>query len=434
MNTNMMHLEKEQKEVKLIIWDLDNTLWDGILSEGDELKLKPSIINVIKELDKRGILHSISSKNNHEDAMRKLKEFDIHEYFLYPEITWSSKSSSVHNIQKKFNFGFDTIAFIDDQKFERDEVLSEFPEVFAINASEYLSLTDHPRFNPKFITEDSANRRQMYKSDIQREFEEKEYIGAKDTFLQSLQMQFVISEANEEDLKRVEELTVRTNQLNATGITYDFEQLNQFRKSDKHKLLICELTDIYGSYGKIGLALVEENNDEWFLKLMLMSCRVISRSVGSVLLSYLLNEAKEKNKQFFADFKHTDRNRQMFITYQFAGFQIENKNNENIIFKHSLDNIPAYPDYIKLTKKLKIMSTKEKIKNFIISNLSNLTNANLNDDDNIFELGYVNSMFSMKLLLFVEREFDITIQNDDISIENFSSVNRIDALINRSTQ
>ena len=56
---------KYTKEVKCIVWDLDNTIWDGILSESEDVQLKPQIKDILIEFDSRGILHSIASKNNY---------------------------------------------------------------------------------------------------------------------------------------------------------------------------------------------------------------------------------------------------------------------------------------------------------------------------------------------------------------------------------
>ena len=112
----------KKKEIKCIVWDLDNTIWDGTLTESKNVKLKHYIKDIIGELDARGILNSIASKNNYGDAVEKLKEFGIYEYFLYPEINWNPKSSSIANIQKNLNIGIDTFMFIDDQQFELDEV------------------------------------------------------------------------------------------------------------------------------------------------------------------------------------------------------------------------------------------------------------------------------------------------------------------------
>ena len=83
---------REEKGIKCVIWDLDHTIWNGILLESEDVRLKPNIEEVIQILDSRGILHSIASKNSRDDAMGKLKEFGLDEYFLYPEITWSAKS------------------------------------------------------------------------------------------------------------------------------------------------------------------------------------------------------------------------------------------------------------------------------------------------------------------------------------------------------
>jgi len=337
------------KEIKCIVWDLDNTIWDGVLLESDQVNLKPGIKEILEQLDGRGILHSIASKNNHEDAVAKLREFGIDHYFLYPKINWNAKSSNIAEIQANLNFGMDTIAFIDDQAFEREEVNSQHPEVLSFDAIEYEGLLAHQRCNPRFVTEDSRNRRLMYHSDIVRNVAEKEYQGPQEQFLASLNMQFIISEAKEEDLKRAEELTVRTNQLNATGRTYDYDELNAFRTSPDYKLLVCELTDKYGSYGKIGLALVHLLPDAWHVKLLLMSCRVMSRGVGTILLTHIMNGAKIANKRLLADFRQTNRNRMMWVAFKFANFIEVEKREDYVLLENDLTQIQQYPDYITVT-------------------------------------------------------------------------------------
>jgi FkbH-like protein len=341
---------KYTKEVKCVVWDLDNTVWDGVLLESDRVKLKEGIADCLKELDRRGILHSIASKNNYEDAMAKLTEFGIAEYFLYPEIHFNPKSASLENIRKNLSLGSDTFLFIDDQAFERDEVRFAYPEVECLDALKWNEVLVHPRLQPRFITEDSRRRRLMYLEDRQRQVAEATFAGAPEQFLTELNMEFTIEEARESDLKRAEELTIRTHQLNATGVTYDYEQLKKLIKSEHHKLYICELTDRYGSYGKIGLALVAIHEHDWHLKLLLMSCRVISRGVGTVLLSFLMNEAKTARKILRADFKKTDRNRQMYITYKFANFkEIAVPDASGAAGLLLLENdLATYPPYLKL--------------------------------------------------------------------------------------
>lgn len=337
------------KEVKCVVWDLDNTFWEGTLLESDEVSLKPGIREMVEELDQRGILQSIASKNSLEDAMSKLKTFGLDHYFLYPEIHWNVKSSSIANIQRNLNVGMDTILFIDDQAFERDEVLNSHPEVGVADAAIYRELLAMPRLNPRFITQDAKRRRLMYQEQMKRNEDEEEYEGPKEEFLASLNMRFSIDEAVENDLARAEELTLRTNQLNATGRTYDYDELLSFMHSESHYLLVCELKDKYGSYGKIGLALIEVGSTHWHLKLMLMSCRVLSRSVGSVLLSYIMQQCKENGKKLLADFKETQRNRLMYATYRFGGFEEVSRTAEGLIlFEHQLEATQNYPSYLEI--------------------------------------------------------------------------------------
>jgi FkbH-like protein len=340
--------EADKKAIKCVVWDLDNTLWNGVLLEDNCIFLRDNITEIIKTLDSRGILQSIASKNDYARAMAQLQEFGLHEYFLYPQINWNSKSSSIQEIAQSLNLGIDTFAFVDDQLFELEEVNFSLPEVLCINAAELAHILDMPEMNPRFITEDSKLRRLMYISDIGRNNSEKNFVGTQEEFLATLNMTFTISSAQEEDLQRAEELTVRTNQLNTTGYTYSYDELNHFQQSDKHKLLIASLDDKYGSYGKIGLALVECQELVWTIKLLLMSCRVMSRGVGTIMLNYIMALAKNNNVRLRSEFVSNDRNRMMYVSYKFAGFQEIEKNGDLQILENELTRIQPFPEYVKV--------------------------------------------------------------------------------------
>jgi FkbH-like protein len=340
--------EDEKRLVKCVVWDLDNTLWDGVLLEDGEVRLRAAAVEVIKALDARGILHSIASRNDPDAAMAKLRALGLSEYFLYPQIHWGSKASSVEAIAKAINIGVDTIAFVDDQPFERDEVQHSAPSVLCIDAADVERIPDMPQMNPRFITEDSRKRRLMYRSDIARKQAEDEHHGTPDDFLASLDMRFTIAEAKEEDLKRAEELTLRTNQLNTTGYTYSYDEIDRFRRSPDHDLLISSLEDKYGTYGKIGLALVERGPEVWTIKLLLMSCRVMSRGVGTIMLNHLLTRARDAGVRLRAEFVATDRNRMMYVTYKFAGFREVERDGARAILENDLSHIQALPTYVRV--------------------------------------------------------------------------------------
>lgn len=337
-----------QHSIKCVVWDLDNTLWHGVLLEDEQVTLRAEVVEVIKTLDQRGILHSLASKNDQATAMARLAQLGLSDYFLYPQINWNSKSSSLQEIARAINIGIDTLAFVDDQPFERDEVHFALPEVLCIDANDIPHIPEMPEMNPRFITEDSAQRRRMYLSDIERNQAEKAFSGPDEEFLASLQMNFSIAPARAEDLKRAEELTMRTHQLNTTGYTYSYEELDAFRQSPQHKLFISGLDDKYGTYGKIGLTLVECQPDTWTIKLLLMSCRVMSRGVGTIMVNHLMRLARAANVRLLAEFVQNDRNRMMYITYKFGGFKEREKHGDLVIFEHDLQQIPPFPPYVQI--------------------------------------------------------------------------------------
>ena len=344
------------KKVKCLVWDLDNTLWEGTLLEDANVKLKPGMKEILEELDRRGILLSIASKNDHSDAVAKLKELEIAEYFIYPQINWNSKAQSIKSIAKGINIGIDTLAFIDDQSFEREDVKFSCPEVLTIDAADYQKLTDMEELTPRFITDDSKKRRLMYLSDLHRKSDEDVFEGSNEEFLATLDMKLTIAPVQAGDLERVEELTLRTNQLNSTGFTYDFDELSSFITSEKHTFLIASLDDKYGTYGKIGLILLEEMEDVIEIKLLLMSCRVMTRGIGSALLVHIVKMAQSKGKKLRAQFVSTGRNRVMYITYKLMGFEEAETSEENDndgestieILEYHGDADRKYPGYLKV--------------------------------------------------------------------------------------
>jgi len=334
--------------IKCIVWDLDNTLWDGVLLEDGEVRLRPAVAEHIRRLDQHGVLHSIASKNDHQAAMAKLTEFGLAEMFLYPQINWNSKSSSIRQISTALNLGHDAFAFVDDQEFERAEVGHEVPGVICVDILDLEEALRRPEFRPRFVTDESAQRRLMYQGQLAREELERDFVGTNHDFLASLDMSFTIETARREDLQRAEELTVRTNQLNSTGRTYSYEELDALRESPDHLVLVASLTDKFGSYGKIGLALVEKGDQVWQLHMMLMSCRVMSRGVGMVLLNHIMMLARQAGATMQADFVETGRNRMMQITYAFAGFREISRDGNRAVLAADLSASQPPPPYVRL--------------------------------------------------------------------------------------
>ncbi|MFC4535656.1 HAD-IIIC family phosphatase [Sphaerisporangium dianthi] len=311
------------KTVKCVVWDLDNTLWKGTLLEDSEVFLLDQVRPVLAELDARGVLHAVSSKNDHDLAWARLQALGIAEYFVLARIGWGPKSKSIQDIADRLNFAYDTIAFVDDQQVERAEVAFHLPQVRCYPAERLPELPALPEFIPRTVTVDSRQRRQMYQANLQREAEQEAFTGPSEEFLRSLNLVMRIGRASEKDLSRVEELTLRTSQMNATGVYYSDGDLRAMLNDPRHEVLTVTMSDRFGPHGAVGVVLLEHNPAVWHLKLLATSCRVVSFGAGTVVLNWLIGSAAVAGAHLVADFRPTSRNRIMEIAYRFAGLTDE---------------------------------------------------------------------------------------------------------------
>ncbi|NJQ04207.1 HAD-IIIC family phosphatase [Streptomyces lonarensis] len=306
--------------VKCLVWDLDNTLWQGTLLEDGEVVLPDAIRDTIVALDARGILQAVASKNDHDHAWERLTALGVAEYFVLPQIGWHAKSQSVKEIADQLNFAMKTIAFIDDQPAERAEVAYHHPEVRCYDAVQAAQLPSLPEFSPAVVTVDATRRRDMYQAGFRRTAERESFSGPDEEFLRSLELVMEIKPADDADISRVEELTLRTSQMNATGVYYSDADLRALLADPEHEVLTITLTDRFGPHGAVGVLLLGYHERVWHLKLLATSCRVVSFGAGSILLNWLIGEAAAAGVHLAADFRRTDRNRMMEVAYRFAGF------------------------------------------------------------------------------------------------------------------
>ncbi|MFE5331955.1 HAD-IIIC family phosphatase [Embleya sp. NPDC056575] len=313
-------MSEAQPVVKCLIWDLDNTLWRGTLIEDGHVEVDEAVRKVVVELDARGVLQAVSSRNDHDEAWARLEELGLAEYFVLPQIGWGPKSESVRRIAERLNFATKTIAFIDDLPTERAEVAYHLPDVRCYPAEQAEALLDLPEFSPPVVTVDARRRRMMYRAGFERDREREQYSGADEEFLRSLDLVMRIAEARDEEITRVEELTLRTSQMNATGVHYSDAALRALARDEDHDVLVVSMSDRFGPHGAVGVMLIEKTPQTWHIKLLATSCRVVSFGAGAVLLRWLTDAAARARVHLAADFRRTERNRMMEVAYRFAGF------------------------------------------------------------------------------------------------------------------
>ncbi|MEM7669276.1 MAG: HAD-IIIC family phosphatase [Pseudomonadota bacterium] len=339
------------KDIKCLVWDLDNTLWQGTLLEGDEITINPGTVAIIRQLDERGILQSIASRNDFAPAWEKVKALGLDRFFLHPQIGWGEKSAAIGRITSALDLSADTIAFVDDQAFERDEVAFHLPQLRVYDAADLPVAVKRPEFNPRFATVESRRRREMYQADLARDADLAQFDGPRDEFLKKLEMEVGIRRAGPDDLLRAEELTFRTSQLNTTGRIFSAIELADLLASSLNKLFVVSLTDRYGSSGTVGLVLLEAIEGGWLIRLLIMSCRVMNRGIGGIVLNRILESMKAQGCRIQADFVPTERNRLIYMTYRFHGFREcrEPGPDGAIRLEHDLKAVQTAPRHVRVT-------------------------------------------------------------------------------------
>jgi FkbH-like protein len=321
--------------IKCIVWDLDDTLWQGILAEGDELVLPDEIRTLLNRMDQVGILQSIASRNQPVAAGEQLKRFGIDHFFLYPQYHLPSKAAAIEKIAEKLHIGLDTIVFLDDSEFELEEVTYFLPKVQCFHRREQWAdfcdtIEQTITALQNGMTYESKNRRAYFQIEEEKEAAKLSFSGSRDDFLKSCHMTLHITPATEEDLPRVLELIKRTNQFRTFLAKADVETCRTYiqDRQGRKAILTARLKDRFGDYGIVGIAFLSEYVIEQFC----ISCRVGGRGVAAAFL-YAITQSiirKYPHHQPECRFAPTDRNLPMLILLQSMGFAPQQSTEEAI--------------------------------------------------------------------------------------------------------
>ena len=283
--------EERKPKAKCVVWDLDNTLWDGLLAEtGPEgVTPIPMAVATIVELDRRGILNSLASKNDPNLARKALERFGLLSYFVAPQIGWGPKSEAIRQIATTLDIGMDTLVFIDDQAFERGEVQALCPGAEVLPQSAIAELFALERFVVP-VTAEGSKRRLMYQTEERRQRERTQSALDYDAFLRTCAIKLKVRPLAQDDVRRVFELSQRTNQLNVSARRYNIEDIETLKKSpDARNTYVLSCADKFGDYGVIGFCVM--NRSSALVESFFMSCRVQRKRVEDAFFALLAAEA-----------------------------------------------------------------------------------------------------------------------------------------------
>jgi methoxymalonate biosynthesis protein len=279
--------------IKCVIWDIDNTLLDGVYLESGPAWPEPDPVQlgILRELSRRGIVHALASRNPPE-AAEYVSRVTGHE-FAAAECGWGPKSGAVTAIIARLGLAADAVAFVDDELIERAEVAAALPGVLVLAAEDMPDAAGWPEFSPAVVTAEARRRGEMYAQRRRRQEEARAFGGSRDEFLRYSQTRVVITPATAADLPRLHELSERTRQFNSVGAAVPEPELAALLGESGRRLITVRLSDRFGDDGIVGGCVIDTGSAPaaWRVPLLLMSCRAMGRGVIDALLAWLCRAA-----------------------------------------------------------------------------------------------------------------------------------------------
>ncbi len=302
--------------VKCVVLDLDNTLWGGVigddgvegiriggLGEGDAFS---AFQRYLRELQRRGIILAVCSKNDHHNAIAPfqrhpemvLKESDIAVFVA----NWDNKADNIRRIQATLNIGLDSMVFVDDNPFERNLVRELVPEIIVPEMPEdpalYVrALAALNLFETTSFSDEDQKRGALYREEAGRQLLRTQATSIED-YLRSLDMQIKLERFNPLNLPRIAQLIQRSNQFNLTTRRYSESVCETLMADgDGHFPFSLSLKDRFGDYGLISVVILKLAAREIDIDEYLMSCRVLQRGVESFAMNAIFELARRRGAE-----------------------------------------------------------------------------------------------------------------------------------------
>jgi FkbH-like protein len=326
---------------KVLAVDADNTLWGGIVGEdgADGIAIGDSFPgNGFRALQQglvyqaaHGALVAMVSKNNPEDVdevfARRSGDMALTERHLAAlRVDWNSKADNIQSIADELNLGVDSFVFIDDNDVELDEVRQRLPGVEIVKVSDEpadiarltASLT---AFRFARVSQEDRERTAMVQVEAHRKTAASQTVSHEE-FLQSLELSVRVFQPGEAQVGRVTQLINKTNQFNLTTIRRDEAAVAQLVSSDAHRVYAAEVSDRFGGYGLVAVAVVDCAPEAWELDSFLMSCRVLRRGVEDAIVQVIADDAVAAGAHALRGrYVPTAKNAQVSTFYSDRGFR-----------------------------------------------------------------------------------------------------------------
>lgn len=332
------------KSKKVLVLDLDNTLWGGVVGDDGTEQIKIgagdpigeahlNLQRVAKNYAKCGIILAVASKNDDSiarqpfisipDMLLKLEDFAIF------QANWQNKPANLEKIATALNLGLDSFVFVDDNPVERALVREKLPTVtvpeLPINDPTYYATIIQMAgyFNTTSITREDKERTALYKANASRAIA----LNSSDSlenFLLSLDSELAWSNFDNLNIQRIAQLINKTNQFNFTTRRRTESEVIRLIEDQHYFTMYARLTDKFGDNGIIAICILHKNSPtEWEIDTFLMSCRVMKRQVEHVIVDIIVKNARKAGAETVLGlYNPTAKNQMIANTYGELGFKM----------------------------------------------------------------------------------------------------------------
>ena len=340
----------EGKNKKLIILDLDNTLWGGTLGDLGWKKINIGGHNMLgeafrdfqiklKSLKNLGVQLALCSKNDEENALNAidknpnmiLKKKD----FASWRINWNDKAKNVKEIISELNLTNDSAVFIDDNIAERERVKVSIKGIFVPDWPEdpcrYVEkIQSLGCFNLHHVTHEDKNRTKFYKDEKVRKKTREKFISY-DKWIASLKTRVHFEKGSEKNKKRILQLINKTNQMNLSTRRISELELDKLMKKKNCYLLSCKVTDKFGDMGLVGVVSFKLFSKKIVVIDFILSCRAFGRSIEKSMLLKIIQVFKKKNiDKIIFKYLKTKKNKPCL---DFLKINLEKEKNNIIVYR-----------------------------------------------------------------------------------------------------
>lgn len=356
------------KNKKALALDLDNTLWGGVVGDdgvdgieiGQENGVSQSYYefqSYIKQLKSLGIILTVCSKNDHENAIAGLNHPEgvlKPDDFIIIKANWENKDRNIAETAAELNILPEAIVFVDDNPAEREIVKAQLKGVQAPvmdSVENYITTIDRSGFfEVTTFNEDDLKRNEMYKENAMRNAQQASFADYGE-YLKSLDMKATIGDFIPVYIARITQLTNKSNQFNLTTKRYTQTEMEEVWHSPNYIRLYGKLIDKFGDNGVVSVVIGEKREDTLHIDLWLMSCRVLKRDMEQAMLDTLVEKCRQngisKIRGYYYPTKKNGMVRELYGTFGFT--KISEDENGNTVWELPIEGYENQNRYIEVS-------------------------------------------------------------------------------------